>query len=176
MKSRLSLTLAGAALVAVALAGCSSMPTASGASSASQPATSGNATPSGNAAPSGKDVATASNSIGTILVDGRGRTAYFFDSDTAGSGKSACTGACATAWPAITTTSATPTMSGVTGKVGTIPVSGGKFQVTVNGMPIYTYAGDSAAGQTNGQGFGGTWWVVDAGGKEIKSAAQGGSY
>jgi len=40
-------------------------------------------------------------------------------------------------------------------------------QVTINGAPVYTFQGDSAAGNTNGQGimsFGGTWNVVMASG------------
>jgi predicted lipoprotein with Yx(FWY)xxD motif len=176
MKSRLSLVLAGSALIVVALAGCSSTSATSGTSAGSGSSSGSKAAASGSSAPSGKDVATATSSLGTILVDGKGFTAYFYDHDTAGSGKSSCTGACASAWPAITASSATPTMSGVTGTVATNPVAGGKFQVTINGMPIYTYSGDTAAGQTSGQGIGGIWWVVDATGKEIKSSAKGSNY
>ncbi len=79
-------------------------------------------------------------------------TAYVFDKDTAGSGKSACTGACAEEWPAITTSSDTPKVDGVKGEVGTITGTGGAKQVTLEGMPLYTYHDDSEAGDTNGQG------------------------
>jgi predicted lipoprotein with Yx(FWY)xxD motif len=51
----------------------------------------------------------------------------------------------------------------VTGTVGTIARPEGTTQVTYNGHPLYLFTGDSAAGQTNGQGvvaFGGTWTVV----------------
>ena len=53
---------------------------------------------------------------------------------------------------------------------------GGKFQITVDGMPIYSYSGDSSSGDTNGQGIGGIWWVAGAKGKEIKKAASHGGY
>jgi hypothetical protein len=43
-------------------------------------------------------------------------------------------------------------------------------------MPIYDYSGDSAAGDTNGQGIGGTWWIAGAGGKEIRKGASHGGY
>jgi predicted lipoprotein with Yx(FWY)xxD motif len=62
------------------------------------------------------------------------------------------------------------------GTVGTIPDGAGKFQITVNGLPIYTYSGDSASGDTNGQGIGGIWWAAGADGKEIKAGGTGGGY
>jgi hypothetical protein len=77
-------------------------------------------------------------------------TAYVWDKDTANSRRSACTGPCATLWPAITT-SATPTINGITGMVATITgVNGGK-QITINGLPIYAFSKDTKAGDTNGQ-------------------------
>jgi predicted lipoprotein with Yx(FWY)xxD motif len=112
-------------------------------------------------------LATASTSLGTIVVDGRGMTAYVFDKDTRGASSSACTGACATAWPAIESSSPTPSVQGVTGTVGTITGIDGKPQVTLDGRPLYTYALDTKAGDTTGQGYGGVWWVVSPDGKEI---------
>jgi predicted lipoprotein with Yx(FWY)xxD motif len=111
--------------------------------------------------------------LGSIVVDGKGMTAYFYDKDTANSGSSVCTGACASAWPAITTTSASPTVDGVTGTVGTITgVAGGK-QITVNGMPIYTFASDTTPGDTKGQLFGGVWHVITPAGTEITTPNAG---
>ena len=43
---------------------------------------------------------------------------------------------------------------------------GSKLQVTYNGHPLYTYSGDSAAGQANGEGSGGVWFVVKASGAQ----------
>jgi predicted lipoprotein with Yx(FWY)xxD motif len=162
MNKKISLALVVSALVAGTLAGCSS------------PAAQPTSAPAAKA-PAATSVAAkaASNSLGNVIVDGSGHTAYFFDKDTANSGKSACAAGCSATWPAITTSSKTPTVSGVSGTIGTIPAGTGKFQVTVDGMPIYTYSGDSATGDTNGQGIGGIWWVAGSDGKEIKTAASG---
>lgn len=97
-------------------------------------------------------------------------TVYVFDKDTANSGTSTCTGTCAVTWPAVTTTSTTPTISGVTGKVSTIPLSDGKNQVTLNGLPLYYFVNDAAAGDVKGQGVQGIWWVVAPDGSKITTA------
>jgi len=120
-------------------------------------------------------LSTASSSLGMVVVDGSGMTVYVFDKDTANSGKSACEGGCAATWPAVTTTG-TPTATGVTGTLGTITLPDGTMQVTLNGLPLYHYSGDSAAGNVNGQGIGGIWWVVGPNGVKITSAASGGGY
>jgi predicted lipoprotein with Yx(FWY)xxD motif len=127
------------------------------------------------AAPAPADaLSTASASgLGTIVVDGKGMTVYAFDHDTQGTTTSACTGSCASVWPAVEVTgSGTPTVSGVTGTVGTITANDGGRQLTLNGWPLYTYSSDTAAGQTNGQGFGGLWWAVTPAGQKIVPAPQ----
>lgn len=167
-----------AALVALgALSACSSdTPSASGTSSSPAAAMSQSASPSMTKVPavSGVDLKTATTPLGDIVVDGNGMTAYFYDKDTAGSGTSACAGGCLAAWPPIETTSATPVVDGVTGTVGTIKDAAGNLQVTINGLPIYTYAEDTAAGQTNGQGSGGIWWVISPSGAKITAAGGSG--
>jgi len=99
-------------------------------------------------------VVTKSTGAGTVLVAGsNSMTVYTFASDAAGSGTSACTGACITKWPALTVPAGTtPTAgSGVTGTVGTITrADNGALQVTYNVLPLYFYSGDSAPGDTNG--------------------------
>jgi predicted lipoprotein with Yx(FWY)xxD motif len=104
----------------------------------------------------------ASGSLGTILVDSSGRTLYRYTPD--GTGKTTCTGACATAWPPLTVPSGTTHVVGSGGvtasELGTITRPGGTLQVTFEGMPLYRFAGDTAAGQTKGQGVAGTWFVV----------------
>ncbi|WP_426595756.1 COG4315 family predicted lipoprotein [Cellulomonas sp. McL0617] len=138
--------------------GSSSTPsTAASAPAASAPAASAPAAAAGTTA---ADLSTANSSLGKIVVDGKGMTAYFFTKDTKDSGKSACTGDCAAAWPAIESMSATPTVDGVTGTVGTIPAADGGKQITIDGMPIYTFVKDMAAGDVNGQGYSGVWWVI----------------
>lgn len=180
------LLVVGVAFGALALAGCSTQSTASSDSSAaSGSSASSSASPSSSASSSsgglyGSDdhggdsgghgaddgIATASTSLGTVVVDGKGMTAYFYDQDVKGSGKSTCTGGCASAWPAIESDAATPAVSGVTGTVGTITGVDGKLQVTVDGRPIYTYAADTKAGDVTGQGVGGVWYAVNPDGSE----------
>ena len=161
MNSKLILALAGSALAVVALAGCSSTAGAPNAASAS-PSMSASKAPVVS-----PDAAIASGKLGQIIVDGKGMTAYVWDKDTANSGVSACTGTCATLWSAITTTSATPTVTGVTGTVATITgVSGGK-QITINGLPIYTFTKDTKPGDTNGQLVLNIWHVLSPAGTKI---------
>ncbi|WP_291885946.1 hypothetical protein [Cellulomonas sp.] len=119
---------------------------------------------------SGADLGTAPTSLGTVVVDGKGMTAYYFLNDTKGSGTSACTGGCATAWPAITTESDTPSVDGVTAEVGTIPTADGRKQITLDGRPIYTYAQDTAPGDVNGQGVNDVWYVIAPDGSEIDNS------
>ncbi|UFS58002.1 COG4315 family predicted lipoprotein [Subtercola endophyticus] len=189
MKNKLILTAAAGAFALVALAGCSSSSTSTAAAPGAASTTSAaSAAPAyggaagASAAASGAtsagasgtvDAQTASTSLGTIVVNGAGMTAYFFDKDTKGASTSACTGGCATAWPEITTNSSAPTVEGITGTVGTITGVDGKLQITINGLPIYTYAADTAPGQTSGQGFGGIWHVIGADGSEIMTPAAG---
>jgi predicted lipoprotein with Yx(FWY)xxD motif len=156
MNKRIILSLAAIGIATMALAGCSSAGTGS----------------SGGSAPAatGSTLATGKTSLGTIVVNGKGDTVYVFTSDTANSGKSTCYGGCASTWPAVTTTSSSPDVKGVTGTVGVITRTDGSKQVTLDGMPLYTYAGDSKAGDVAGQGMGNTWYVVTPAGTEVTKA------
>jgi predicted lipoprotein with Yx(FWY)xxD motif len=170
MKKRIGIVLGAAAVTLLALAGCSSGGTGTVYGGSPSPSSSAPSAPSA----SGTTLKTANTSLGTVLVDDKGLTVYVYDMDTANSGKSACTGACIGQWPAVAAGSATPKVDGVTGKVGTITGTDGKPQVTVDGLPLYTFAGDSSAGDVTGQGFDGIWWVVGADGKKITSNAPSG--
>jgi predicted lipoprotein with Yx(FWY)xxD motif len=112
-------------------------------------------------------LSTAGSDLGTIVVDSDGRTVYAFDKDTAGSGESACSGECLAKWPPVTADDDAPAVDGVSGDVGTITRDDGSTQVTLEGMPLYLYAGDSQAGDVTGQAVGGIWWVVAADGSKI---------
>jgi predicted lipoprotein with Yx(FWY)xxD motif len=128
-------------------------------------------TSSSSASSSNAELKTAQTDLGKVVVDADGRTVYVFDKDTAGSGTSACTGACLAKWPPVQATSDKPTGSGVTGRLGTIKRDDGTEQVTLAGMPLYLYAGDSHAGDVTGQAVGGVWWVVSPDGKKVTAAA-----
>jgi predicted lipoprotein with Yx(FWY)xxD motif len=162
VKSRFALSLAGAALAVVALAGCTSpAPTPSPAAEKPSPAA------SAPAETASVDANVASSSLGQIVVGPNGFTAYSFDKDVANSGVSACTGGCAQNWPPLLSKTATPVVTGITGTVGTIP-SGTSYQITINGRPIYLYQKDTAAGDVTGQGVGSVWYVIAPSGDEIK--------
>ena len=167
--TRFAALAAGAAAVLLALAACST--TGGGGYSAPASSSPSTSTSSGASAAGATALKTGSTTLGTVVVDGKGLTAYVFDKDTAGSGTSVCSGQCATQWPAIEAGSDHPTVQGVTGTVGTITGVDGKKQVTLDGHPLYTYAGDSSAGDDTGQGFGGIWWVVAPDGTKITSSS-----
>lgn len=129
-------------------------------------------TPAAAAAANGGTVASASSPLGQILVAKNGMTLYEFASDV--NGKSSCNGPCAQFWPPYTGTPKAG--AGLNASLlGTTMRSDGTSQVTYNGHPLYTYSGDPAAGDTNGQGvstFGALWWVVAPNGQVVKTAAQ----
>ncbi len=157
--------LAGAALGAVLLVsaacGSSSASPPSTASSATTASTGGTATTS---APPGTVVKVSTiGSVGPVLVNEAGMTLYRYTPD--GKDKSVCSGGCASLWPPLTVPAGTaPT--GAPGipaaDLGVITRTDGTHQITYKGMPLYTYTGDSKAGEASGQGVGGTWFVVTA--------------
>ena len=112
-------------LVALAVAACGG----GGAATAATPKTSSGAPAT---------VGVANSSLGSILVNSTGRTLYLFKADVGA--KSACTGACAAAWPPLLATGKPTAGTGLTAsKLGTITRSGGKQQVTYNGHPLYLF-------------------------------------
>jgi predicted lipoprotein with Yx(FWY)xxD motif len=170
-----SLTVLGLAAVpaaALAVAGCGG---GGGGATAASPAPK---TSSGHSA----TVGVATTSLGKILVDSKGRTVYLFKKDRGT--KSACFGACASAWPPVRA-SVKPTVgSGAKASlVGTTKRSDGASQVTYDGHPLYLFTGDQKAGQTSGQGvkaFGAAWFAVSPAGSQVSGASStsggGGGY
>jgi predicted lipoprotein with Yx(FWY)xxD motif len=163
-RSRFIAFLAGAAVVsltALSVAACGSG--GSGASASTTPPK----TTSGRPA----TVGVANSSLGTILVDSQGRTLYLFKKDSGT--KSACFGACASAWPPLRANGKPPVGIGANASmVGTAKRSDGKPQVTYNGHPLYHFQGDKKAGDTNGQGltaFGGSWFALSQAGSQVSS-------
>jgi predicted lipoprotein with Yx(FWY)xxD motif len=165
--------LAASAIVALAaVAGCGSASTSSQkvaakpaatvtpSQPASTPASSPTQSPTTVAAPAGV-VKTRFTTIGTVLTNAKGRTLYWFALDS--SAKSHCSGGCAQYWPPV----AGPLKAGsgvsLPRKFGTITRSNGFVQATYAGHPLYTYVGDSFAGDTAGNGVtadGGPWWAM----------------
>jgi predicted lipoprotein with Yx(FWY)xxD motif len=166
MKRRRTTLLASALAVpmtALAIAGCGG---SSNNANASQPAASGKQSTS----PGGAATVNVTNTkLGKILVDSQGRTLYLFEKDKGP--KSTCSGACASAWPPFMTSGKPKAGSGARASlVGTSARSDGTREVTYNGHPLYYYAGDQKAGDTNGQDltqFGAGWYVVSPAGSKI---------
>jgi len=101
-----------------------------------------------------------------IVVDTHGRTLYALSPETAH--HLLCkTRACFEFWPPLLVRSGNVKLTagpGVSGHLGVLRRSSGKFQVTLRGMPLYRFSGDKG-GQANGEGiktFGGTWHAVAA--------------
>jgi predicted lipoprotein with Yx(FWY)xxD motif len=157
-----TLSLAGLGLAACGAGGGTSSAGTTSSSAASSSSSGGTATAAA--------LKTASTSLGTVVVDSAGKTVYAFDKDTKNSGTSACSGACAGLWPAVTTTAGSPTVTGVTGTIGTITRSDGTKQITLDGRPLYTYSGDTKAGAVAGEGVKGIWWAVSPAGAEVSAA------
>lgn len=142
---KLGLGTAGATALVALVAGCGSS------SSSTTPAAA--STPSSASAASGSasSLKTQSTSIGTVLVDSSGKTVYELVGATAANNM--CTGGCLAIWPEVT--------------------ANGK-QVVVNGHPAFTFALDTAAGQTKGQNLTdqwGKWLALDASGNPISAPA-----
>jgi predicted lipoprotein with Yx(FWY)xxD motif len=113
------------------------------------------------------DVSVAHTNLGDVVVNAKGMTVYVFDNDVAGSGSSACTGDCQKLWVAVPAASDQPVAMGITAPVGVITGTGGGKQITIGGLPVYTYTGDTAPGSTNGQLFKNLWHALTPSGQKI---------
>ena len=168
-----------------AAAGAVALIAACGSSAA--PSTGGASAPAAPAASAGQ-VSTHSTSKGTVMVDSKGDTIYWFAIDTPT--KSNCTGSCLTYWPPVTGAVTAVSGSGLTGTFGTITTAAGTMQATYDGHPLYTYAADTSPGMVSGNGLnvsGGLWWAMTptavkltatapSGGSSSAAAGAGGGY
>src|SRR5262245_5292041 len=112
----------------------------------------------GTAATDAAPVVVADSSLGQILTTADGFTVYGFKNDS--DGTSTCTDACAENWPAVTTESE-ELPAGLDSQVFSVVEGADEiYQLKAGDWPLYTFSGDAAAGDTNGQGQGGVWFVV----------------
>lgn len=121
-------------------------------------------------------ISTRSTKVGTVLVNAKGDTIYWFAIDTATMSK--CTGSCATYWPPVLGMPTAAAGTTLPHGFGTITRPGGQVQATYDGHPLYTYAADSAPGQVNGNGLnasGGLWWAMTPSGAKAGAAPASGS-
>ena len=134
-----------------------SIPSAASSAPASSSASAGSGSSSGAAQATAVGLKTASIGGVTVLTNAKGFVLYSFAPDTAT--KSACSGACAAAWPPQ------PATGTVKSPYTTIKRSDGSTQLVFNGHPLYTYIGDTAPGQASGNKLnlnGGLWLEVPA--------------
>lgn len=103
--------------------------------------------------------ATVRGTSETILTNAQGMTLYYRTTDQPPT--TVCSSGCASAWPPLLVSgSSAPTSStALPGKISVQADANGR-QVEYKGHPLYTFSGDSAPGQTTGEGFGGIWHVV----------------
>ncbi len=166
------LATVGVAAFALAACGSSSKASSSGTTAASTAArdttTVAPATTTAAPARATASVSVATTKLGKILVDAKGLTLYRFDNDTA-AGKSSCgAGPCATTWPAAIVTGAATAGTGIDGAtLTTFKRDDGATQLQIDGHPLYTFAGDTKAGDTNGQGIGEKWYAAGPTGDKV---------
>jgi predicted lipoprotein with Yx(FWY)xxD motif len=148
----------------------STSPSTSGISAGATPASGSDATVTVSAA----DV----SGVGTVLMNGDGRTLYSLSSEKGGKITCTASNSCTNYWPSAALPS---TMSrGIAGSgvqaslLGPATSPSGVRVVTYAGWPLYTFVGDSGSGTAAGQGmvsFGGTWWVLSPTGAPITKPA-----
>jgi predicted lipoprotein with Yx(FWY)xxD motif len=161
------LIVPGLAVAAVVLAAC-------GSHSPSDPAPANPAASStgqADAAATSVTIKTMSTSKGTVLTNAAGLTLYWFAKDT--STQSNCNSSCATYWPPVIGTPVAAAGTSLPKGFGTIKRSDGQTQATYDGHPLYTYTGDTTAGELNGNALnasGGLWWAATPSGSELMPA------
>jgi predicted lipoprotein with Yx(FWY)xxD motif len=179
MRNQIAIAV-GAAGIGLVVAACSSgSSTASSSPASSSAAAAPSATQASSPAATGQASGTVTVSLATVpgipgkaLVGSNGRTLYLFQADK--SDTSACTGACAAAWPPYTVTGTPQAGSGVNqALLGMITRPDGTMQLTYNGHPLYYFTADTASGTAHGQAvkaFGAEWYVVNASGSKIDTS------
>lgn len=151
-----------------------SVPNATGnTSNTTTPSSTSGGTSSGNVVVKTANAA-VDNKSETILTDTNGRTLYYFTQDALHN--VACTTGCIDSWPPLLYhgTGAVSASTSLSGTLTTEKTANGN-QVVYNGHYLYTYSGDSAPGDTKGQGIGGKWYVATPDLKENQPVHTGGS-
>ncbi len=178
----LGIGLISAGAITVAACGSSGSTGSSGSSaSGSSSASASSPSAASNAGASTSSVTISAKSVsglGTVLVNQKGQTLYMLTSEKGGKITCTASSGCLHAWPETdlpSGTTAAKAGSGVKSSLlGTVKGADGKMEVTYNGWPLYTFIGDSSAGQAKGQAltnFGGTWYVLNTAGNPVTAKA-----
>jgi len=173
---RLTVVVALAGMVLLGAACSSSSKTAASGSSVTNTSSSSSSPAAASSAPGTMFSTAKVGNLGTVLVDGSGRTVYMLTAD--GRSNAPCTddSGCTKVWPDLPlpdgVTSATAGAGVQASLLATMPANGETYP-TYHGWLLYEFAGDSAAGQANGEGihsFGGTWYALNASGEPVMPA------
>ena len=97
--------------------------------------------------------------LGVALTDADGFTLYGFTND--GDGHPTCNDACANAWPPLLVDGDTLPEGLDAAVFSIVERDDGSHQLKAGKWPLYRFAGDDEPGQTNGQGSGDVWFVVN---------------
>ncbi len=97
--------------------------------------------------------------LGVALTDADGFTLYGFTKD--GDGHPTCNDACADAWPPLLVDGDTLPEGLDAAVFSIVQRDDGSHQLKAGKWPLYRFAGDDEPGQTNGQGSGDVWFVVN---------------
>jgi predicted lipoprotein with Yx(FWY)xxD motif len=177
--------VAGACLLLAACGSSSNAATAPPASapattSAPAPAATGSATTIGGSGASNASVTVSTATLpglGTVLVNGDGRTLYVLASEKGGHVNCTATGGCTKAWPAVVVPAGMA--KGIAGNgvqaslLGTVTSPAGDVRLTYGGWPLYTFIGDSKAGVATGQDLTdayGLWWALSPSGTPVTTS------
>ncbi len=115
--------------------------------------------PQPNPEPEENTVQLATNAtFGSILTDDKGMSLYFFSRDSKGT--SVCVDGCKAAWPIFHADNLTLDQGLEASDFGEITRSDGDKQTTYKGWPLYYFASDNAAGDTNGDKVGNNWYIA----------------
>jgi predicted lipoprotein with Yx(FWY)xxD motif len=172
--------------VSIVLAACgssakTSTPPATSAASAASAGTAGSAgTTSGSGASNASVTVSAARlpGLGSVLVNGDGRTLYVLASEKGGKVTCTAAGGCTTVWPPAVLPSGMA--QGIAGSgvqaslLGTVKTAAGDVRVTYGGWPLYTFEGDAGSGTAKGQGVKdsfGLWWALSPSGSPITTVS-----
>lgn len=155
---------------AVVIAGCGGGSSSSSSSSESSGGGSSATTASNSGGAEGTIATAEVEGLGNVLVDSEGMTVYLFTPDKGST--SVCYGGCESAWPPVMAEGKPTAGEGaMSAALGTTKRKDGSTQVTYEGHPLYTFVGDKAPGEANGQEDEGVWFVLDESGSEVKGKA-----
>ncbi|WP_128546673.1 hypothetical protein [Larkinella soli] len=109
-------------------------------------------------APTPPGLQLTNTSLGNVITDETGRTAYFFSNDF--EGKSTCEGGCLTNWPVFYRENPSLGTGLDAADFTTLTRADGTKQTAYKGWPLYYYKDDAKSGDVKGENVGGIWFVA----------------